>query len=229
MQNTKNALNPNTATNINSIGTHWQRKKEQRPTEIIQAARKLFVKQGFSATKVAEIAKAAGVQSGTLYVYFKNKEALFKAVIENSITPLINFANEIIDHYEGSPQELITLLVNQWWEKLNDEQCQGITKLLTSESQNFPELTDYYMKACIEPAKTMIYRILEYALRKEQIQLLNMESTARIIFMLLHELIIYSHSFRKFEAQQISDKALINTTADFIIRSVLIPQEKITE
>ena len=57
----------------------WQRKKEERPQEILSAALELFVQQGFSATKVEQVARKAGVTPGTLYVYFENKEALLSA------------------------------------------------------------------------------------------------------------------------------------------------------
>ena len=205
---------------------HWQRKKEQRPVDIIQAARKLFVSQGFAATKIADIAKEAGVQAGTIYVYFENKETLFKAVIETSVQPLLNVANDIVDRYQGTPAELIRVLVDKWWELLESETCKGIPKLISSESQNFPKLAEFYTKECIIPARAMIYRILQYALSKNQIQLLNMELASRVIFHLLHQIVIYANTFSKYETNPISTKTVLNATADFIIRSVLkLPDE----
>lgn len=205
----------------NSEGNRWQRRKEQRPTEIIQAAKKLFVSQGFAATKVADIAKEAGIQPGTLYVYFENKEALFKAVIEESIKPLLNYADGIIDNFTDSPQELIRTLVQRWWDTLESDACRGIPKLLTSESQNFPELAAFYTRECIDPAKRMIYRVLEYALNKKEIRLLNMEMATRVIFFILHQLLVNAHSFAEYDPSPVSTKAMLNTVADFIIRSVL--------
>lgn len=205
----------------NSEGNRWQRRKEQRPTEIIQAAKKLFVSQGFAATKVADIAKEAGIQPGTLYVYFENKEALFKAVIEESIKPLLNYADGIIDNFTDSPQELIRTLVQRWWDLLESEACRGIPKLLTSESQNFPELAAFYTRECIDPAKRMIYRVLEYALNKKEIRLLNMEMASRVIFFILHQLLVNAHSFAEYDPSPVSTKAMLNTVSDFIIRSVL--------
>ena len=50
--------------------------------QIIAGARAVFLSQGFDAASISEIAKAAGVSKGTLYVYFKDKDELFKAIIE---------------------------------------------------------------------------------------------------------------------------------------------------
>ena len=49
--------------------------------QIIEGAAKVFLAQGFDAASMGEIARAAGVSKGTLYVYFENKEQLFQAIV----------------------------------------------------------------------------------------------------------------------------------------------------
>ena len=49
--------------------------------QIIDGARQVFMAQGFDAASMGEIARAAGVSKGTLYVYFKSKEELFEAIV----------------------------------------------------------------------------------------------------------------------------------------------------
>src|SRR6478672_4570691 len=50
--------------------------------QIIEGARAIFLSQGFDAASMNDIARAAGVSKGTLYVYFKHKEQLFEAIVE---------------------------------------------------------------------------------------------------------------------------------------------------
>jgi AcrR family transcriptional regulator len=50
--------------------------------QIIAGARTVFLSQGFDAASMGGIAKAAGVSKGTLYFYFKDKDELFKAIVE---------------------------------------------------------------------------------------------------------------------------------------------------
>jgi len=54
--------------------------KEQRQTELLEAAIEVFAQRGYQATTMDDIAERAGVSKGMLYIYFKNKEALFGAV-----------------------------------------------------------------------------------------------------------------------------------------------------
>jgi AcrR family transcriptional regulator len=64
-----------------NIQTRRQR-VEAREEAIIAAARDAFLESGFEGAKVAGIARRAGVAEGTLYLYFKNKNALLNAVVE---------------------------------------------------------------------------------------------------------------------------------------------------
>jgi AcrR family transcriptional regulator len=51
--------------------------------QIIDGARRMFLAQGFDAASMGAIAREAGVSKGTLYVYFKSKEELFEAIVED--------------------------------------------------------------------------------------------------------------------------------------------------
>jgi len=50
--------------------------------QIVKGARTVFLEQGFDAASMGEIARVAGVSKGTLYVYFKSKEDLFEAIVQ---------------------------------------------------------------------------------------------------------------------------------------------------
>src|ERR1043165_915670 len=67
----------------------WQRRSEDRPREICEAALEVFAEKGFAAARLDEIASRAGVSKGTLYLYFKDKQELFRAVVRSAIAPNI--------------------------------------------------------------------------------------------------------------------------------------------
>jgi AcrR family transcriptional regulator len=54
--------------------------------QIAEGARAVFLAQGFDAASMNDIARAAGVSKGTLYVYFKHKQELFDAIVEQECT-----------------------------------------------------------------------------------------------------------------------------------------------
>lgn len=62
---------------------------------ILRAAIKVFAQNGFYATRVSEIAKAAGVADGTIYLYFKNKDDVLISIFEQGIKSLLGILREI--------------------------------------------------------------------------------------------------------------------------------------
>lgn len=62
---------------------------------ILNAAVKVFAKNGFYATRVSEIAKAAGVADGTIYLYFKSKDDVLITIFEDGIQRLLAILREV--------------------------------------------------------------------------------------------------------------------------------------
>jgi TetR/AcrR family fatty acid metabolism transcriptional regulator len=67
---------------------------------ILKAAIKVFAKNGFYATRVSEIAKAAGVADGTIYLYFKNKDDVLITIFEEGIGRLLTILREVAESDE---------------------------------------------------------------------------------------------------------------------------------
>jgi TetR/AcrR family fatty acid metabolism transcriptional regulator len=61
---------------------------------ILDAATKVFAKKGFHATRVSEVAKAAGVADGTIYLYFKSKDELLVSLFEDRVEKLLSYMKE---------------------------------------------------------------------------------------------------------------------------------------
>jgi AcrR family transcriptional regulator len=119
------------------------RRPEDRGPEIARAALDLFVTKGFAATKLEDVARAAGVSKGLPYLYFKSKEELFKAVIVEGIgEPLIR-ANDMVDAFEGSTEDLLRELVMKFRE-FAESPLGGVIKLILAEAGNFPDVARFY-------------------------------------------------------------------------------------
>jgi AcrR family transcriptional regulator len=67
---------------------------EFRRTEILAAAAKVFANKGFESTHMEEIAKAAGLAKGTLYLYFKSKDAIYQATVQQALAKLAALTEE---------------------------------------------------------------------------------------------------------------------------------------
>ena len=87
-----------------------QRQKfEARDTAIIEAASRVFAERGVDGAKMVDIAKAAGLAEGTLYLYHRNKQELLNAVVGHFWSNLTAGAQQSIHHTDPVFQQLHSL------------------------------------------------------------------------------------------------------------------------
>ncbi len=82
------------------------RRSGDKRERILKAAVKVFAKSGFYATRVSEVAKAAGVADGTIYLYFKSKDELLVSLFEDRVERLLAFMREELPKHENAPDKL---------------------------------------------------------------------------------------------------------------------------
>ncbi len=73
---------------------------------ILEAAVKVFAKNGFYATRVSDVARAAGVADGTIYLYFKSKDELLLSLFEDRVEKLLSYMRHELPKLEGAPKKL---------------------------------------------------------------------------------------------------------------------------
>jgi AcrR family transcriptional regulator len=81
--------------------------KGERRGALLRAARVVFAKKGLSAAKISEIAAAAGYSYGLVYHYFPQKEALFAAVVEETVKSWEDFISAARQQQAGSWDRLL--------------------------------------------------------------------------------------------------------------------------
>lgn len=87
-------------------------KPVNRKNEILKVARNLFLTKDYDKTTMADIMDALEIAKGTIYHYFKSKESLFEAVIEDIVEENIKHMRALVKNAPKSALEKIQLLVN---------------------------------------------------------------------------------------------------------------------
>jgi len=154
----------------------------------------LFVEKGFSATRVEEVAAKAGVSKGTLFLYFPSKEDLFKAVVRENIAKQFPTWNEEFNQFEGTSADMLRYAMTSWWERIGQTRASGITKLVMSEAQNFPEIAHFYQDEVIKPGNALIRRILDRGVASGEFRHLDTEQTVHAVVAPMIFLMMWKHS-----------------------------------
>lgn len=199
----------------------WERRKDARPQELLAAALDLFVERGFAATRLDDVAARAGVSKGTLYLYFTNKEELFKAVVRENIIPIVDEAEDIVESFDGNSADLFREIVFGWWERIGNTKLSGITKLMMAEANNFPEVTQFYQDEFITRANAMIVRMIERGISRGEFRKVDVKHAMNIVCAPMLMLMMSKHSLGFCSIEPLSAEQYLDSFIDLLLHGLL--------
>ncbi len=135
-----------------------QEQKIQRQEEILAAAFEVFAAHGYEAARIDDVVRQAGIAKGTLYLYFRDKEELFRAVVHN--LPQKRF-DTIPAGFQGTAEELLREFLSRMYSQIiRNDKVRSIVRLLIAESGRFPQLAEIYHREIIAPGIKVIRRVI---------------------------------------------------------------------
>ena len=148
----------------------FQRRAEDRPREICSAALEVFAEKGFAAAKLDEIARRAGVSKGTLYLYFKDKEELFRSVVRDTVAPNIDAVKQAVAAADLPFADLVRMFLARFADVATRLPVGAVAKMVIGESRNFPELAKVWHDQVAGPALAMMAGLIERAQQKGEVR-----------------------------------------------------------
>ena len=173
----------------------WQRRKDARPEEIVAAALEEFVERGFAATRLDDVARRAGVTKGTVYLYFESKEALFRAVIRQTIVPVIAQGESIAQSFEGSARDLLERLIREYWRLVYETSLAGIPKLMMAEAANFPQLARFYYDEVVTRGHRLLSSVIERGIKSGEFRSVDLTAATKLALSPLMHAIVAQRAF----------------------------------
>jgi AcrR family transcriptional regulator len=201
----------------------WERRKDARPQELLDAALDLFVERGYAATRLEDVARRAGVSKGTLYLYYENKEELFKAVVRGNIVPVISEVEVSVAEFDGHSAELLRRLIHSWWQRLGATKVSGIIKLVTAEADNFPELARFYQEEVINRGTRAMSTMLERAIERGDFRPIDVNLMTQVLLAPMLMLITWKHSVGPCPRAELEPLAFLDTFLDMALHGLLRP------
>jgi AcrR family transcriptional regulator len=176
-------------------GPRWRRRKEARPAEIVAAALHVFVERGYTRTKLEDVARRAGVTKGTVYLYFQSKEALFKAVVRETLVQSIAHGEVLAESHTGSARDLCRTLVREWWRQIGETKASGIPKLMMAEAVNFPDLARFYYDEVVTRGHRLLSGAIERGIASGEFRPVDVPLAVRLLMAPLLHAMQWRYSF----------------------------------
>ncbi len=146
-----------------SVESHcpkWRRLPEERPQQILVAAFEVFGEKGLAGARLDDIAKRAGVSKGTIYLYFPNKEALFKEMIRQTVVAHLERTERDYEGKRGTAAEQVREYMRDWWNVARTPAYQVVLRLVIGELHRFPELAEFYWQEVILRKQQLLHRLM---------------------------------------------------------------------
>ena len=198
----------------------WRRRKDARPEEIISAALEVFTDRGFAATKLEDVAKRAGVTKGTIYLYFDSKEALFKALIRETIVPVIAQGEALAQSFTGSARELLEQLVREYWRLVGETSLVGIPKLMIAEAGNFPALARFYYEEVVTRGHRLMAGVIQRGIKAGEFRPVNVMVAAKLAMSPLMHAVVARKAFSACMPEGFDVASYLNTHIDLYLHGI---------
>jgi AcrR family transcriptional regulator len=199
----------------------WRRRPQARPEEILDAAIAVFGERGFARTRLDDVARRAGVSKGTLYLYFRSKDALFREVVRTLKSGALGRAEAFVDQFEGTSSDLLDRLIHRMWEHLSDPRQVAISRLVQSELHRFPELAQFYFDEVVLRSRRLLERVLARGVARGEFRPAQARFAARGIPALMTMLSGLHRFFGRFDPEPLPADAVADGAADFVLYGVV--------
>src|SRR6185369_9974206 len=140
-----------------------------RREAILEAALDEFSARGFAAARLEDVAKRAGVAKGTIYLYFKDKEALFQELVRFQIGPVVGGLETVL----ASDLPLKVIVDNAldiFVREIYGTHRKQVLRLIISEGPRFPALAEFYYREVLAHILKAVRERLARAVERGEIE-----------------------------------------------------------
>ncbi|HJZ31282.1 MAG TPA: TetR/AcrR family transcriptional regulator [Hyphomicrobiaceae bacterium] len=120
-----------------------------RRQAILEAALTEFAARGYEAARLDDVAAAAGVAKGTLYLYFKDKQALFEELVLGALTPIMDRIGAARLSPDIKPLDVIEMFFALFQKEVLGTPRKHLLRLIIAEGPRFPSIAEFYYREVV--------------------------------------------------------------------------------
>lgn len=199
----------------------FRRRKEERPEQITRAALAAFAEKGYAATRVTDVARRAGVSKGLLYLYFRTKEELFKAVIKSVVTPRIDALNKAIDETGLSAEAYLRGPFLEFARELPKSPARVLVRLMIAEGPKHPDLTGWYWENVVVHGLGALRKLIRRGVESGEFRSSALEEFPHLLVSPVIMAAVWSIVFE--QHHKLDSDRVIEAHVDLLLRAVRMP------
>jgi AcrR family transcriptional regulator len=195
-------------------------KSAARREAILAAALEEFTARGYAAARLDDVAKRADVAKGTIYLHFRDKEALFQEIVGTMLVPLIDVL------VSPPPPNVPIRIVLQGFADLFIREVyntnrRDVLRLVMTEGPRFPHLAEFYYRNVVERAVAAMRGLLQQAAARGEIPHASVIAYPQLVVAPMITAIIWSGLFDRFEPLDVA--AMMRAHIDILFGKGSVP------
>jgi AcrR family transcriptional regulator len=140
-----------------------------RRQAILDAALTVFAEHGYEAARLDEVAARAGVAKGTLYLYFKDKEALFESLIRSAIDPILERLQAVSAVPDLPLSQVLDVLFSVFQKEVLGTQRKLLLRLIITEGPRFPAIAEFHYRNVVARILPLIRKVARRAVERGEL------------------------------------------------------------
>src|SRR3984893_10742568 len=144
-------------------------RRAERRRAILAAALQEFSARGFAAARLDDVAVAAGIAKGTIYLYFRDKEALFQDLIRSEMSPVVATIETALAA-DLPVRAVAERAVEPFVREIYGTSRKDVIRLIISEGPRFPQLADFYYREVLSRIIAAVRALLARALERGELR-----------------------------------------------------------
>lgn len=199
----------------------WRRLPEERPHQIMEAALEVFGEHGIRGARLEDIARRAGVSKGTIYLYFANKEELFREVVRSTVGVALD-ESERRPRVDSAREQLLDFMAG-FWRFVRTPAFAVIHRVVTGELHNFPDLVEFYVNEVTMRVQAIASRILDRGIASGEFRDIDTTVAARMLMSLFSSSAMWCNKRQYFpQLRDKSDAQVFRELVDFYLHALRV-------
>ena len=209
----------NAVASSHRVDVRTRRPAEEREAQIIDAAFTVFAAHGFDEARLDDVARLAGIAKGTIYLYFPNKDALFREMIVRTMVARL-------DELEGQPRDADSLadfhrVVRTHWGFVNEPKFPVPYRLVSGVLPRIPDLSQFFAERVSLRWQRFLQSSIDACVRDGHFDAAQAPHAARMLHALLMQHALMRANATLCAAIQLQDgDAVLQRVLDFFLAAL---------
>jgi AcrR family transcriptional regulator len=191
-----------------------------RPQEILDAALEQFVEKGFAATRLDDVAERAGLSKAAIYLYFADKTALFKGVVEQAVGQKLFTVQAMVAQHKGPVAPLLPMILEFMATRIETTPMASVAKLVIAESRAFPEIGRFYLDEVIGRGLPTLEKLIRRGIANGEFRKVDPAFTVRSIVGAMLLAGLWRSVFEPIGGEKLDVRGLARHHADLMLHAL---------